>query len=89
MIILKMILICYVLIDLTSFIGQIISTFIIKNKAVAVIKLLLEYLLSCEKCSSFWITLVATGDIFTASLVALTIMIIKKLENKFIKTELL
>jgi len=87
-VILKMILICYVLVDLTSLIGQILSTLPIKNKVLGVIKVLFEYLLTCEKCSSFWITLFMTGDIFTSAVVAITIKIIKMLENKFIKTEL-
>lgn len=86
--ILKMILICYVLVDLTSLIGQILSTLPVKNKVLGVVKVLFEYLLTCEKCSSFWITLIITGDIFTSALVAISIKIIKMLENKFIKTEL-
>lgn len=86
--ILKMILICYVLVDLTSLIGQILSTLPVKNKVLQIIKVLFEYLLTCEKCSSFWITLFMTGDIFTSALVAIIIKVIKKIEDKFSKTEL-
>jgi len=86
--ILKLILITYVLSDLFKVIGEIISGIKSKYKLVNIIRLLLTYVLSCGKCSSFWFTLIYTQNLLYASLVAIVISIIKMLEEKYIKVKL-
>jgi len=81
---LKLLTICYVLSDLANFIGELIDTIItIKNKPLQVIKTLLVYLLSCSKCFSMWFSLVASGSLFLACVIAITIHYLKKIEYKF------
>jgi uncharacterized membrane protein len=38
--------------------------------------------MSCPKCAAFWITIILTGDLFTAALVALIINYAKEIEYK-------
>jgi hypothetical protein len=59
-----------------------------KNKALGLIYLLLSYMLTCKKCSSFWIALILTGNLFYASLVAIAMVVIDKIETKYNKTTL-
>lgn len=84
--VLKLLVINYALVDLTSFLSELIPT--PKKKYLGVPVLILKYWMSCSKCSSFWITIVLTGDLFTAALVALMINYLKELEYKYKKTEL-
>lgn len=89
--VLQMTTICFVLSDLSQFIGSLLSEmrFMFKKKINAVIFNLLVYLLICNKCFSFWLTLIMTSDLFIASVVAIAINIIKKIEYKwFNETEL-
>lgn len=88
--ILKMITICFVLSDLGEFLGTLFSEtkIVFKNKIWAVIFNLIVYLLICNKCFSFWLTLVMTGNLFVASVVAIVINYLKKLEYKLNGTEL-
>jgi len=80
----KLLIICYVLSDLANFIGELIDTIIVtKNKLLQVIKTLLVYLLSCSKCFSMWFSLVASGSLFIACLIAITIHFVKKIEDRF------
>ena len=88
-ILLQTIVICYVLSTLTNFIGELMSMYNTpKNKALGLIYLLLSYMLTCKKCSSFWIALILTGNLFYASLVAIAMVVIDKIETKYNKTTL-
>jgi hypothetical protein len=85
----KVLIICYVLVDLTSFLGELISEYSnIKNKVLKLIILVLSYIMTCEKCSSFWLSLILTGDLFISAVVAIVIKLVKKFEYKINKTEL-
>ena len=87
--IVKLIVICFVLVDLTDFLGEIvISIDGIKNKLLKLLQLILGYLLSCNKCSSFWLSLILSRDLFISAVVALSVMILKEIEYKKIKTKL-
>ena len=87
--IIKLIVICYVLVDLTSFLGEIVVSIDgIKNKLLKLIQLLLGYLLTCNKCGSFWLSLILSRDLFISAVVALVVMILKEIEYKKIKTKL-
>ena len=87
--IIKLIVICYVLVDLTSFLGEIVVSIDgIKNKLLKLLQLLLGYLLTCNKCSSFYLSLILSRDLFISAVVALVVMILKEIEYKKIKTKL-
>jgi hypothetical protein len=89
MILLQTLIICYVLSSLTNFIGELMSMYSTpKNKALGVMYLLLTYMLTCKKCSSFWLALILTGDLFSSSLVAIAMIVIDKIETKYNKTTL-
>jgi hypothetical protein len=47
------------------------------------IYLLLTYMLTCKKCSSFWLALILTGNLFSSSLVAIAMIVIDKIETKY------
>jgi hypothetical protein len=84
MILLETIIICYVLSSLTNFIGELMSMYSTpKNKALGLIYLLLTYMLTCKKCSSFWLALILTGNLFSSSLVAIAMIVIDKIETKY------
>lgn len=87
--ILKYIVICYVLSSLMNFVGELMSMYKTpKNKALGLIYLLFSYMLTCKKCASFWLSLILTGDLFTASIISIVITIIDKIESKYNNTEL-
>ena len=81
---LKLLIICYVLSDLANFIGELIDTIVVtKNKPLQVIKTLIVYVLTCSKCFSMWFSLAASGSLFLACIIAITIHYLKKIEYKF------
>ncbi len=86
MIIIKMLqilIISYVLSDLGDFIGSLIGELNqVKNKALRVSFYLLQYVLTCPKCFSFWFSLIMSGDLFIASVIAIIINTIKEFEYK-------
>jgi type III secretory pathway component EscS len=86
----KLIVISYVLVDLGSFLGEVIQTITTtKNKFLKVSILLMTYLLTCDKCFSFWLCLILTGgNLFIASTIGVSIHFLKKLEAKYIKTKI-
>lgn len=87
--IIKLLIISYVLSDLANFIGEVVSNYTnIKNKLLKLAILVFSYIMTCSKCSSFWITLILSGDLFISALTALLIDIIKRFEYKWIKTKL-
>jgi hypothetical protein len=89
MILLQTLIICYVLSSLTNFIGELMSMYSTpKNKALGLIYLLFTYMLTCKKCSSFWLALILTGNLFSSSLVAIAMIVIDKIETKYNKTTL-
>jgi len=81
--ILKLLVICFILSDLASFIGELIDMSIItKKKSLGVIKSLSVYLLTCPRCFSMWFSLIWTGDLFTAASVAGIIFILIEIWNR-------
>ena len=80
-------LICYVLSDLAEFISGLVYEFQFKRKWIKLGQHLLTYILSCPKCFSFWFSLVFTGNLFIACLVAILINIIKWIEYKLSKNK--
>ena len=79
---LELLVITYVLSDLGSFIGELIDMVVSpKNKWLGVIKSLLVYLLTCSKCFSFWFSLIYSGSLLIAAVVAILVMQIKTIEN--------
>jgi hypothetical protein len=86
----QLVLICYVLVDMAAFIAELIYPLgkAIKNKLGAIIFNLFIYILSCDKCFSFWLTLIFTHNLFIACVIALITNLLKSLTYKFNKTEL-
>jgi hypothetical protein len=84
---LQIILICYVLSDLSEFISGLVYEFTFKRKWIKIIQNLLTYVLSCPKCFSFWFSFIFTGSLFIACLVAIIINIIKSVEYKLSKNK--
>ena len=86
--IIKIIVVCYVLSDLAAFLGEIVYEIGgIKNKVLKLIQMVLGYVLICDKCFSFWFSLIVTGDLFMSAVVAIIVDVIKnKLKN--IKTKI-
>ena len=84
--IIKLLLIVYVLRDMASFIGEVISEWSIRLKSfLKSIVLVFTYVLTCNKCFSFWFSLILSGDLFVASLIALSMKVIGVIENKYIQ----
>ena len=78
--ILKMLVITYVLSDLAEFISELINMLInTKKKSLGVIKSLIVYMMGCNRCFSFWFSLIMTGDLFIASTIAILIYFLKKI----------
>jgi hypothetical protein len=75
----------FLLTELLEFIGNVIDLYSIKNKYINMFKRLLVEVLVCPKCSSFWITLIISQNIFLAAIVSLIIKYLKYLEEKIIK----
>ena len=89
MILLQTIIICYVLSTLTNFVGELMSMYSTpKIKALGLIYLLITYMLTCRRCASFWIALILTNNLLYASITAIAISIVDKVESKYNKTEL-
>jgi len=84
---LQIIMICYVLSDLSEFISGLVYEFTFKRKWIKIIQNLLTYVLSCPKCFSFWFSFIFTGSLFIACLVAIIINIIKSVEYKLSKNK--
>jgi hypothetical protein len=83
---LKLFIICYVLSDLAGFISELIDTIVVsKIKWLSVLKSLFVYLLSCSKCFSLWFSLILSGNLFLACLIALSIDIVKRIEMKWFR----
>lgn len=86
---LQTLVISYVLSTLTNFIGELMSMYNTpKNKVLGLIFLILSYMLTCKKCSSFWISLILTHNLFFASVISIVITLVNKLESKFNTTQL-
>jgi hypothetical protein len=87
--ILQLIVICFVLSDMASFISELLYDILVdtKNKVLKLILSFFTYILSCPKCFTFWTSLIITGNLLTACIAALAINIIKIIEYKLIKKE--
>ena len=80
--------ICWAFKDLFQFIGEIVMDFQFRNKSLQLIKSLLAYILTCNKCSSMWFSLILTGNILYAAIISISINYLSQLEYKYKKTEL-
>lgn len=85
----KTFVITFVLTDLFSFVGELISNIqfkIHKSKSLFTIvntfKLLIGYMLSCSKCAAFWFALIFTGDLFLAAITSLVVGSLKELQER-------
>lgn len=85
--IIKLLVICWGLKDLFEFIGGLISEIEIKWKRLNIIKYLISYVLSCNKCSSMWLALILSGNLFIAVLISIIINYLSKIEYKIIKNK--
>jgi hypothetical protein len=88
LLIIEYVVVLFLLTELIQFIGYIINTYEPKNKYINIFKKLLVELLTCPKCSSFWITLIISQNIFLAAIVSLLIKYLKYIEEKIIKYKL-
>lgn len=81
----KLFIIWFVLSDLTNFLGELLATYQLKtkNRLGLIFYNLICYLLTCNKCSSFWGTLIMTGSLFQAAIIAILINISKELIYKY------
>lgn len=88
--VLKVLIISFVLSDLSKFVGELLSNVnfkIHKSKSLFTIvnsfKLLFSYMLICEKCFSFWFSLIYTGDLFISAVISLLVAGLKELQSRF------
>lgn len=90
MFLIKLVVIIYVLRELAEFVGEVLFDIEIENKLIRFSTFALAYMLSCNKCFAFWVTLAASGDLFIACLYSLLFTTIAFVENKIIdkKTKL-
>ena len=85
----KLLIISWVLTDLINFIGETISLYgPPRNKVLGTIYLMITYMMVCNKCNSFWLTLIMTGSLLEASIIATLINYGKQIEYKYKRTEL-
>ena len=81
----KIIVISFVLKDLFVFIGDILSELVFKRKWMNIINSLIVYIMSCEKCSSFWISIILSGgNLLVSSIVSLLVMLLHKWTYKYL-----
>jgi hypothetical protein len=85
----KLFIICFVLTDMASFIGELINELEVKRRVLKIIKHLVSYVLTCPRCFTFWLSLIMTGDLFISASLSLLINLAKELQYKLkSKTEL-
>lgn len=84
--ILQTALICFVLTDMASFIAELLFSIELKKKSLRLIQNLLGYVFSCDKCFSFWFSLILMGNLFAACLIAIAVSTLKDVMNKKNKT---
>ena len=82
-------LICYVLSDMSHFLGEMIYgiTEGIKTR-LKVFILILVYIMSCSRCFSWWFSLILTKDLFISAAVALIVWIVDEIVKNKIKMKL-
>lgn len=87
--IVKLVVICFVLKDLASFLGELISEIKVKKKYIRLPILLLSYILTCsDKCFPFWFSLILSGDLFISACVSISINYISQFLYKYKNTYL-
>jgi hypothetical protein len=82
-------LICYVLSDMANFISEMIYGIAegVKTR-LKVFILILVYIMSCQKCFSFWFSLILTANLFISAAVALIVWIVDEIIKQKLKTKL-
>ena len=78
MILFKIVFVVWALGDMLEFIAEVIFDLGggVKNKLLRLGVSILTYLLSCNKCLTFWTTLIITGDIFISALASVIIRLV-------------
>jgi len=71
------IVICFALASLAAFVGEVIMTIQVKNVYLGLMSSLLGYVLSCNKCFSFWMSMCLTQDLFISAAVSICIVVIE------------
>jgi len=77
----------YVLSDLSNFIGTLIGEIGLKKRGLKILQSTFVYVLTCPKCFTFWFSLCLSGSLLWACIAAALINIIKKIEYKIIGGE--
>jgi hypothetical protein len=84
----KLVVILLVLSDLAEFVGGLIDIVVpSKIKLLGVIKSLVVYLLTCNKCFSFWFSLIWSGDLFASAVVAMSISFIMSIKSRYLGSD--
>jgi len=85
--IIKLFILTYVLKDMALFLGEILSEYNgVENKLLKLIIMLFSYILTCsDKCFPFWFSLILSGDLFIAAVIAILMKIEGIIENKYIQ----
>lgn len=87
-VIFKLVVILLVLSDLAEFVGGLIDIVVpSKIKLLGVIKSLVVYLLTCNKCFSFWFSLLWSGDLFVSAVVAMSISFIMSIKSRYLRSD--
>ena len=87
-VIFKLVVILLVLSDLAEFVGGLIDIVVpSKIKLLGVIKSLVVYLLTCNKCFSFWFSLLWSGDLFVSAVVAMSISFVMLIKSRYLKSD--
>jgi hypothetical protein len=87
-VIFKLVVILLVLSDLAEFVGGLIDIVVpSKIKLLGVIKSLVVYLLTCNKCFSFWFSLLWSGDLFVSAVVAMSISFIMLIKSRYLRSD--
>ena len=83
-----MTIIMFVLSSFFEFLGELVAEYPVKGKKLSLLKYLISYVLTCNKCSTWWITLLFTFNPVVAALTALNVMLLKHFESKYFPTVL-
>lgn len=74
----------YVLSDLSTFIGTLVGEIRLERRAPKILQSTFVYVLTCPKCFTFWFALTLGASLLWACIAAALINIIKKIEYKII-----
>ena len=79
------VIIAFTLKDLFSTLAEIVEDIEFKRKWVNIPWKILLYILSCSKCSSFWMSMILSGgNLLISSLVSISIVLLEKWVSPFL-----